>query len=102
MEKQNTSIPEHLNYLTTLVKSYESYFRKNMGSVDINIGEIPILLAIYMDEGLNQIDLVKKFHVTEANISKTSRAEQLTLDDFARLANELLIYSKETSDALDV
>ena len=73
MEKQNTSIPEHLNYLTTLVKSYEAYFRKNMGSVDINIGEIPILLAIYMDEGLNQIDLVKKFHVTEANISKTTK-----------------------------
>ena len=38
----------------------------------------------------------------KANISKTSRAEQLTLDDFARLANELLIYSKETSDDLDV
>ena len=73
MEKQNTSIPENLNYLMTLIKSYEAYFRKNIGTVDINIGEIPILLAIYMDEGLNQIDLVKKFHVTEANISKTTK-----------------------------
>ena len=27
----------------------------------------------YKDEGLNQIDLVRKFHVTEANISKTTK-----------------------------
>jgi DNA-binding MarR family transcriptional regulator len=44
-----------------------------MESLDINIGEILILLEIYNNEGLNQIDLVKKFHVTEANISKTTK-----------------------------
>lgn len=73
MTEKNTTIPENVNYLMTLIKSYEAYFRKNIGSIDINIGEIPILLAIYTDEGLNQIDLVKKFHVTEANISKTTK-----------------------------
>ena len=73
MAKGNTKIPEHLNYLLNLTKSYESYFRRNMDALDINIGEILILLEIYDNEGLNQIDLVKKFHVTEANISKTTK-----------------------------
>ena len=44
-----------------------------MENIDINIGEIPILLEIYANEGLNQIDLVRRFHVTEANISKTTK-----------------------------
>lgn len=44
-----------------------------MDTLDINIGEIPILLEIYSNEGLNQIDLVRQFHVTEANISKTTK-----------------------------
>ena len=69
----DSKIPKHLNYILNLTKSYESYFKKNMESLDINIGEILILLEIYNNEGLNQIDLVKKFHVTEANISKTTK-----------------------------
>lgn len=73
MNEKKVIIPEHLNYLMTLIKSYEAYFRKNIGTVDVNIGEIPVLIAIYTNEGLNQIDLVKKFHVTEANISKTTK-----------------------------
>lgn len=73
MIQESTKIPEHLNCLINLTKSYESYFRKNLDSLDINIGEILILLEIYANEGLNQIDLVKKFHVTEANISKTTK-----------------------------
>ena len=73
MIKDNKNIPEHLNYLLNLTKSYEAYFRKNMDVTDINIGEILILLEIFANEGLNQIDLVKKFHVTEANISKTTK-----------------------------
>ena len=73
MSEKNTAIPEHLNYVMTLTKSYESFFKKNMDELDINIGEILILLEIYINEGLNQIDLVKKFHVTEANISKTTK-----------------------------
>lgn len=73
MNEKNTIIPEHVNYLMNLLKSYELFFRKNMDTLDINIGEIPILLEIYANEGLNQIDLVKQFHVTEANISKTTK-----------------------------
>ncbi|MBQ2962595.1 MarR family winged helix-turn-helix transcriptional regulator [Methanobrevibacter sp.] len=73
MTKKETMIPEHVNYLMNLLKSYEMFFRKNMDTMDINIGEIPILLEIYSNEGLNQIDLVRQFHVTEANISKTTK-----------------------------
>lgn len=73
MNDNDTMIPEHVNYLMNLLKSYEFYFRNNMGNMDINIGEIPILLEIYTNEGLNQIDLVRQFHVTEANISKTTK-----------------------------
>ena len=73
MNENETIVPEHVNYLMGLLKSYEFFFRKNMENIDINIGEIPILLEIYANEGLNQIDLVRRFHVTEANISKTTK-----------------------------
>lgn len=73
MSEKDVIIPESLNNLRILVRSFEAHFRKDMGVADINIGEIPVLLAIYTDEGLNQIDLVRKFHVTEANISKTTK-----------------------------
>lgn len=80
MSEKDVTIPESLNNLRTLVKSFEAHFRKEIGAADINIGEIPVLLAIYNNEGLNQIDLVKKFHVTEANISKTTK--KLLMKDF--------------------
>lgn len=73
MNGNETMVSEHVNYLMNLQKSYEMFFRKNMDNLDINIGEIPILLEIYANEGLNQIDLVRQFHVTEANISKTTK-----------------------------
>ena len=73
MNENETMIPEHVNYLMNLLKSYEMFFRKNMEKLDINIGEIPILMEIYTNEGLNQIDLVRQFHVTEANISKITK-----------------------------
>lgn len=73
MTEKKIIISESLNNLRVLVRSFEAHFRKNTESEDINIGEIPILLSIYKDEGLNQIDLVRKFHVTEANISKTTK-----------------------------
>lgn len=73
MNKNETMVPEHVNYLMNLLKSYEMFFRKNMENLDINIGEIPILMEIYTNEGLNQVDLVRQFHVTEANISKTTK-----------------------------
>ena len=74
MTEKKIIISESLNNLRVLVRSFEAHFRKNTESEDINIGEIPILLSIYKDEGLNQIDLVRKFHVTEANISKTTKS----------------------------
>ena len=73
MSENDVIISESLNNLRILVRSFEAHFRKDMGAIDVNIGEIPVLLAIYTNEGLNQIDLVRKFHVTEANISKTTK-----------------------------
>ena len=73
MSENDVTISESLNNLRILVRSFEAHFRKDMGAIDVNIGEIPVLLAIYTNEGLNQIDLVRKFHVTEANISKTTK-----------------------------
>ena len=66
-------VPRYLTQLMDVVKSYEVFFKSNIEGLDITMGEVPILLAIYDNEGLNQIDLVKKFHVTEANISKTTK-----------------------------
>ena len=62
MNENETIVPEHVNYLMSLLKSYEFFFKKNMENIDINIGEIPILLEIYANEGLNQIDLVRSNH----------------------------------------
>lgn len=73
MVDKDLVVPRYLNQLMDIVKSYEMYIRSNIKDLDITMGEVPILLAIYDDEGLNQIDLVKKFHVTEANISKTTK-----------------------------
>ena len=73
MVDRDLVVPRYLNQLMDIVKSYEMYIRSNIKDLDITMGEVPILLAIYDDEGLNQIDLVKKFHVTEANISKTTK-----------------------------
>ncbi len=73
MTKDDVKIPEYLNQLMDIVKSYEFYFKSHIDGLDITMGEVPVLLGIYENEGLNQIDLVKKFHVTEANISKTTK-----------------------------
>ena len=73
MVEKSLKIPRYLIQLMDIVKSYEAYLRKNIKDLDITMGEVPILLAIFDNEGLNQIDLVKKFHVTEANISKTTK-----------------------------
>ena len=73
MVDEELKVPRYLSQLMDVVKSYEVFFKSNIEDLDITMGEVPILLAIYADEGLNQIDLVKKFHVTEANISKTTK-----------------------------
>ncbi|WP_297981985.1 MarR family transcriptional regulator [uncultured Methanobrevibacter sp.] len=74
MVNNNENLPDYFNQIMIIVKSYESFFKNNIDSLNVTIGEIHILLAIYKKEGqLNQIDLVRQFHVTEANISKTTK-----------------------------
>lgn len=73
MAEKNAHVMDYVNDMMVLVKSYESFFRANAGDLNISVGEVPILLSIFRNEGLNQIDLVRKFHVTEANISKTTK-----------------------------
>ncbi len=73
MVEETIKIPRYLNQLSDILKSYEFHFREHLDDFDLTMGELPILLGIYENEGLNQIDLVKKFHVTEANISKTTK-----------------------------
>ena len=73
MIEPTIEIPEHLIYFFTVIKSYESNFNKCLEIHNVNTVEILILLEICNNEGLNQVDLVRKFHVTEANISQTTK-----------------------------
>ena len=66
-------IPQHLIYFYNLIKSYESTFGKNSKSLGMNTNEILIILEIYNREGLNQIEFAKKYLITEANISQTTK-----------------------------
>lgn len=73
MIEATTEIPQHLIYFLTLIKSYESNFSKHSMLQEVNTVEILMLLEIYDRKGLNQIDLAKKFHVTQSNISQTTK-----------------------------
>ena len=73
MANKIAHVPKYLDELMDIVKSYEFFFKANLEDLDITMGELPVLLGIFENEGLNQIDLVRKFHVTEANISKTTK-----------------------------
>ena len=66
-------IPHHLIYFYNLIKNYESFFGKNVKKLGLNTNEILILLEIYNNEGLNQIDIAKRYLVTEANISQITK-----------------------------
>ena len=66
-------IPQHLIYFFTIIKCYESNFSKNSMDIELNTSQILFLMEIYNREGINQIDLVRKFHVTEANISQSTK-----------------------------
>lgn len=66
-------IPEHLIYFYNLIKSYESHFGKNTNPAGMNFNEILILVSIYENEGINQIDIAKKYLITEANISQITK-----------------------------
>ena len=73
MIETTIEIPQHLIYFYNLIKSYESAFGKNAKSLGMNTNEILILLEIYNREGLNQIDIAKRYLITEANISQTTK-----------------------------
>ena len=73
MIETTIKIPQHLIYFYNLIKSYESSFGKNVSTLGMNTNEILILLEIYDEEGLNQIDIAKRYLVTEANISQTTK-----------------------------
>lgn len=46
---------------------------KNVSSLGMNTNEVLILLEIYNEEGLNQIDIAKRYLITEANIIQTTK-----------------------------
>ena len=73
MIETTIEIPQHLIYFYNLIKSYESTFGKNSKSLGMNTNEILILLEIYKNEGLNQIDIAKVYLITEANISQITK-----------------------------
>lgn len=73
MIETTIEIPQHLIYFYNLIKSYESTFGKNSKSLGMNTNEILILLEIYNREGLNQIDIAKRYLITEANISQITK-----------------------------
>ena len=73
MIETTIEIPQHLIYFYNLIKSYESSFGKNVSTLGMNTNEILILLEIYDEEGLNQIDIAKRYLVTEASISQTTK-----------------------------
>ena len=73
MIEATMEIPQHLIYFYNLIKSYETSFGKTAKSLGMNTNEILILLEIYNNEGLNQIDIAKRYLVTEASISQTTK-----------------------------
>ena len=73
MIETTIEIPQHLIYFYNLIKSYEASFGKNAKSLGMNTNEILILLEIYNNEGLNQIDIAKRYLITEANISQITK-----------------------------
>ena len=73
MIEATMEIPLHLIYFYNLIKSYETSFGKKAKSLGMNTNEILILLEVYDNEGLNQIDIAKRYRVTEANISQITK-----------------------------
>lgn len=73
MIQTTIEIPQHLIYFYNLIKSYESSFGKKSKKLGMNTNEILILMEIYNNEGLNQIDIAKRYLITEANISQTTK-----------------------------
>ena len=73
MIETTKEIPQHLIYFYNLIKSYESNFSKNTNSFGMKFNEILILVSIYENEGINQIDIAKGYLITEANISQITK-----------------------------
>ncbi len=73
MIETTIKIPQHLIYFFNVIKNFESNFGKNDITSGMSTGEILILLEIYNNEGLNQIDIARRYLITEANISQTTK-----------------------------
>lgn len=73
MIEKTIKIPQHLIYFFNVIKNFESNFGKNDSTSGMSTGEILILLEIYNNEGLNQIDIARRYLITEANISQTTK-----------------------------
>ena len=91
MIEATIEIPQHLIYFYNLIKSYESSFGKNAQSLGMNTNEILILLEIYNNEGLNQIDIAKRYLITEANISQITKKLQKKEDGSWKQYKELVV-----------
>ena len=73
MFEPSIEVPQHVIYFFNLIKINEIHFAKKAAIWGLNINDILILLEIYANEGTNQIDISKRYFVTEASISQTTK-----------------------------
>jgi DNA-binding MarR family transcriptional regulator len=73
MFEPSIEVPQHVIYFFNLIKINEIHFAKKAAIWGLNINDILILLEIYANEGTNQIDITKRYFVTEASISQTTK-----------------------------
>ena len=73
MFEPSIEVPQHVIYFFNLIKINEIHFAKKAAIWGLNINDILILLEIYANEGTNQIDIAKRYFVTEASISQTTK-----------------------------
>ena len=73
MFEPSIEVPQHVIYFFNLIKINEIHFAKKTAIWGLNINDILILLEIYANEGTNQIDITKRYFVTEASISQTTK-----------------------------
>lgn len=73
MFEPSIEVPQHVIYFFNLIKINEIHFAKKAAIWGLNINDILILLEIFANEGTNQIDITKRYFVTEASISQTTK-----------------------------
>ena len=73
MFEPSIEVPQHVIYFFNLIKINEIHFAKKTAIWGLNINDVLILLEIYANEGTNQINISKRYFVTEASISQTTK-----------------------------